>query len=125
MVLGQITPGPIGMTASFIGYSMYGFPGAVVAIVSMLLPSFILLVIVVPYFDKMNRSSYFNKAMYGVLCSFAGLLLAVTMRFAAGIEWGLIPIVFTTAAFIVLLFKVDILWVVLGGAIISIFAFSQ
>jgi chromate transporter len=125
MVLGQITPGPIGMTASFIGYSMYGFAGAIVAAISMLLPSFILLVIVVPYFDKMNRSSYFNKAMYGVLCSFAGLLLAVTMRFAAGIEWGIIPVIFTIAAFIVLLFKVDILWVVLGGAVISIFAFSQ
>ena len=125
MVLGQITPGPIGMTASFIGYSVYGFTGAIVATVSMLLPSFILLVLVVPYFDKMNKWPYFNKAMYGILCSFAGLLLAVTMRFAAGIEWGIIPIIFTAAAFIVLLFKVDILWVVLGGAIISIFSFSQ
>jgi chromate transporter len=125
MVLGQITPGPIGMTASFVGYSTYGFAGAIVATISMLLPSFILLVAVVPYFDKMNKSTYFNKAMYGILCSFAGLLLAVTMRFAVGIEWSIIPIIFTVAAFIVLLFKVDILWVVLGGALISIFAFSQ
>lgn len=125
MVLGQITPGPIGMTASFVGYSTYGFAGAIVATISMLLPSFILLVLVVPYFDKMNKSSYFNKAMYGILCSFAGLLLAVTMRFAVGIEWSIISIIFTVAAFVVLLFKIDILWVVLGGAIISIFAFSQ
>jgi chromate transporter len=125
MVLGQITPGPIGMTAAFVGFMTHGFAGAIIATISMLLPSFILLVAVVPYFDKMNKSAYFNKAMYGILCSFAGLLLAVTMQFAAGIEWSIIPLVFTAAAFVVLLFKVDILWVVLGGAIISIFAFSQ
>jgi chromate transporter len=125
MVLGQITPGPIGMTATFAGYSLYGFVGAITATISMLLPSFILLVIVVPYFDKMNKSTYFNKAMYGVLCSFAGLLLAVTIQFASGITWDTIPIIFTIAAFIALLFKLDILWVVLGGALISIFAFRQ
>jgi chromate transporter len=123
MVLGQITPGPISITSTFIGYSVYGFSGAIVATIGMLLPSFILLIIVVPYFARMNKSVYFNKAIYGILCAFVGLLLTVTIRFAAGIEWGLIPILFTTAAFIVLLFKIDILWVVLAGAIISILIF--
>jgi chromate transporter len=125
MVLGQITPGPFAMTATFVGYAVYGLPGAIITTLSMLLPSFIITVLVVPYFARINRSPYFNKAIYGILCSFVGLLITVTIRFATGIEWGIIPIIFTVAAFIVLLFKIDILWVVLGGAVISVLIFRQ
>ena len=122
IVLGQITPGPIVMTSTFVGYFVSGPIGAILATFSVFLPSFVVLVIVVPYFDKLQRSPYFVKAITGVLCSFVGLILAVTLQFAGSISWDTVHILLFSAALIALIVRVDILWVVLGGAIISAFA---
>ena len=120
MALGQVTPGPIVITATFIGYLLYGPVGGVIATVSVFLPSFLIVVGIVPYFDKLRTSPYFNKAIGGILCSFVGLLLSVTFRFALNIPWDFLRIILTVAAFVALLFKVDILWVVLIGTVISV-----
>jgi chromate transporter len=122
IVLGQITPGPIIMTSTFVGYFVSGPVGAILATFSVFLPSFVVLVVVVPYFDKLQRSPYFAKAITGVLCSFVGLILAVTLQFAGSISWDIVHILLFSAALIALIVKVDILWVVLSGAVISAFA---
>jgi chromate transporter len=124
IVLGQITPGPIVITATFVGYLLAGPLGAVVATISIFLPSFLLVIGVSPYFDRLRTSAHFNKVIGGVLCSFVGLLLTVTIRFALNVHWDLPHIVLASAALIALLRKVDILWVVLVGTIISIFMFA-
>jgi chromate transporter len=122
IVLGQITPGPIVMTSTFVGFFVSGPVGALLATFSVFLPSFVVLVIVVPYFDKLQSSQYFAKAITGILCSFVGLILAVTLQFAGDISWDIVHILLFSVALIALVAKVDILWVVLGGAIISAFA---
>jgi chromate transporter len=119
IALGQVTPGPIVITATFVGYLMNGLTGAIIATVSIFLPSFLLVVGVTPYFDKLNTSATFNKAIGGVLCSFAGLLLSVTLHFAWNIPWDAFRVILAAVAFTALIRKVDILWVVLIGAIIS------
>ncbi len=120
IALGQVTPGPIVITATFIGYLLHGFWGGVVASVSVFLPSFMIVIGIVPYFDRVRRSPYFNKMLTGILCSFVGLLLTVTVRFALNIPWDL-PRLFTTGgALVALLMKVDILWVVLIGTGVSL-----
>jgi len=123
IVLGQVTPGPIVITATFIGYLLDGLLGGVVATVSIFLPSFLLIVGVAPYFERLRASPIFQKVISGVLCSFVGLLATVTIRFALNIHWDLAHALLSGAALIALLLKVDILWVVLIGTILSIVLF--
>ncbi len=119
IAMGQITPGPIVVTATFVGYLMYGVMGAIVATVSIFLPSILLLIGIVPYFDRLRASSYFNRAVEGILFSFVGLLLIVTIRFALYIPWDTYRVVLVLAAFVALLLRVDIVWVVLIGTVVS------
>ena len=123
IAMGQITPGPIVITATFIGYLLYGARGAMVATISIFLPSFLMVVGIAPYFEKLRSSPYFNKTVRGILCSFVGLLLSVTIRFALNVHWDLTHIIIGILAFALLLFKVDILWVVLAGTVISMAVF--
>jgi chromate transporter len=120
IALGQVTPGPIVITATFVGYMVYGPIGAIVATVSVFLPSFMIVVGVVPYFDRLRNSIYFARAIRGVLCSFVGLLLTVTFRFASELPWDLPRVSLAAAAFVALLLKVEIIWIVLVGTGIAI-----
>jgi chromate transporter len=124
IVLGQVTPGPIVITATFIGYLLGGPLGGVIATISIFLPSFILVIAASPYFDRLRTSPSFNKVIGGVLCSFVGLLLTVTIRFALNAHWDLSHLLLASSAFVALLLKVDILWVVVIGTIISVIVFA-
>jgi chromate transporter len=120
IVLGQVTPGPIVMTATFIGYLLKGPLGGLIATICVFLPSFLIVVGIVPYFDRLRSSPHFNKVITGILCSFVGLLLTVTIRFALNIPWDVPRTLLAGAAFIALILKADILWVVLVGTGISL-----
>jgi chromate transporter len=124
IVLGQVTPGPIVITATFIGYLLGGPLGGVIATISIFLPSFIVVVGIAPYFDRLRASPSFNKVIGGVLCSFVGLLLTVTIRFALNVHWDLSHLLLASSALIALLLKVDILWIVVIGTIISVIMFA-
>jgi chromate transporter len=121
IALGQITPGPIVITATFVGYVLYGLLGAVVATVSIFLPSFLIVIGVTPYFDRLRNSAYFYGVISAVLCSFVGLLLTVTFRFASNIPWDIPRVLLAAAAFVALLFKVEVIWIVLAGTVVSMF----
>jgi chromate transporter len=115
-----VTPEQSVIMAPFIGCWLYGLLGGLVATVSVFLPSFIMVVGFTPYLDRLRTSPYFNKVVGGILCSFVGLLLTVTVRFAGNVTWDSFRVVLTGVAFIALLLKVDILWVVVVGAVISV-----
>jgi chromate transporter len=123
IVLGQFTPGPIVITATFVGYLVHGFPGAIVATIAIFLPSFLILIGVAPWYDRMRSSPWFTKAIGGILCSFVGLLLSVTIRFGLNVQRDWTHVALAIAAFAALYYKVDILWVVLAGTAVSAFAF--
>lgn len=123
IALGQVTPGPIVITATFIGYLIRGVWGGILATVSIFLPSFVMVVGVAPYFDRLRTSLYFNKIIQGVLCSFVGLLFTVTIRFALNVHWDISHILLASAGLTALLLKVDILWVVISGIFSSIILF--
>jgi chromate transporter len=123
IVLGQVTPGPIVITATFIGYLLQGPLGGLVATISIFLPSFLLVIGVSPFFDRLRASPYFNKAIAGVLCSFVGLLFTVIFRFAWNVQWNYQLLSLAGAALIALLLKMDILWVVGIGFIVSVILF--
>jgi len=119
IALGQITPGPIVITATFVGYLLAGIPGAIVGTASVFTPSLIILTIVVPYFDRLQHNPFIQRGLRGALVSFVGLLLAVAIRFSVAAQWSVLSVIIAVAAFVAFRLKVDILWVVLAGAGIS------
>jgi chromate transporter len=121
IALGQITPGPIVITATFVGYMLYGLIGAAVATVGVFLPSFLIVIGVTPYFDRLRNAAHFYGIINAVLCSFVGLLLTVTFRFASNIPWDIPRVLLAAAAFVALYFKIEIVWIVLVGTVVSIF----
>jgi chromate transporter len=123
VALGQITPGPIIITATFVGYVLDGLVGALTATVSVFLPSFLLVVGLVPHVDRLRRSLTFNKALNSILCSFVGLLLITTLRFAVNVPWDPTRTLLASATFGALLWQVEILWVVLIGTVVSVLVF--
>jgi chromate transporter len=123
IALGQFTPGPIVITATFVGYMVYGLAGAIIATVAIFLPSFLILIGVAPWFDKVRSTPWLTRAIGGVLCSFLGLLFTVTIRFALNVHWDLPHTALAGAALAALLLKVDLLWVVLAGTAASVFLF--
>ena len=123
IALGQVTPGPIIITATFVGYLVRGFPGALVATAAIFTPSFVVLVAVTPFFDRLKNARHFSGATRGILASFVGLLCYMTIRFAVAVPWELSKILFGIAVIVALARKVNILYVVLIGSVISIIIF--
>lgn len=123
IVLGQFTPGPIVITATFVGYMIHGLSGALIATVAVFLPSFLILIGIAPWFDRIRSSPLISRALGGILCSFVGLLFTVTVRFGLNVDRDWQHAILALAAFAALAFKVDILWVVLAGSAVSAFVF--
>ncbi len=123
IALGQVTPGPIVITSAFVGYMLYGIGGAIVASAAILTPSFLMVVFVTPVFDRLKSSAFFTGATKGILASFVGLLFYVMVKFGLAVPWDLARLVFVAAAFFALVRKVDMLYVIPIGAVVSIIIF--
>lgn len=119
IAMGQVTPGPIVITATFIGYQVAGLAGAVLATVAVFLPSFLILILVVPHFDRMKRNPWVQRLLRGILAGFVGLLVAVLVKFGLAAPWSVPSVLLAGGAFTALMLKVDVPWVVLPGALIS------
>ncbi len=109
IALGQVTPGPIILTATFIAYRIAGPLGAIVGTAAVLSPSFLMVWLTVPYFDRLQHSPLFRRALRGVLASFVGLLTAVTAQFAGAVPWTGASLLVVVAAFVALRCKIEIL----------------
>ncbi len=123
IALGQVTPGPIVITSTFVGYIISGTAGALVATVAVFTPSFLMVIAVTPVMDKLRTSAYFTKGTKGILASFVGLLFFVTVKFSFAVPWDMIKVLLVCAAFFALFKKVDILYVVLVTSAVSLFIF--
>lgn len=76
MALGLITPGPVAITATFIGQMAAGLPGAFLATVAIFLPSFVFTVLASAYLHRFRESIWIRRAMDGIAPAVTGLLLA-------------------------------------------------
>lgn len=123
LALGQVTPGPIVITATFVGYLTYGFWGGVVATIAIFIPSFLFVVGTVPYYDHLHGSQLYQKMFQGILFSFVGLLLSVTIKLALVVPWSWFPGLLAAGAFLSLLLGAEILWVVIAGIGIAVVMF--
>jgi len=66
LAIGQLTPGPIIMVAAYVGYKVAGVSGAVVAAIAIFLPSFALMLSIVPVLDRVRRLAWIKAAMKGI-----------------------------------------------------------
>jgi chromate transporter len=123
IALGQVTPGPIVITSTFVGYLTYGIAGAFIATVAIFTPSFLMVLTITPVMDRLKTSVYFSRATKGILASFVGLLFFVTVKFGLAVPWDIVRMALAAASFMALMKEVDILYVVLITAVISVFAF--
>jgi chromate transporter len=112
IALGQVTPGPIIITATFVGYLTLGTTGAFVSTISILMPSVLIVIATAPMFDRLKSSSYFPGIAKGIPASFVGLLLFVTIKFILAVHWDLLSLLLAVAVFLALIRKVDILYIV-------------
>jgi chromate transporter len=80
--IGQVTPGPVFTTATFVGYVTAGWPGAVVATVGIFLPSFLFVALLTQIVDRMRASSTFGAVLDGVNATAIGLMAGVSLVLA-------------------------------------------
>ena len=123
LALGQITPGPIVITATFVGFLAYGFWGGIVATIAIFTPSFLFVVGTVPYHDRLRSSQLYQKMFQGILFSFVGLLLSVTIKLALAVPWSWSSGLLVAGAFLALLLGAEIFWVVIAGIALAIMVF--
>jgi len=123
LALGQVTPGPIVITATFVGFIAFGFWGGVVATIAIFIPSFLFVVGTVPYYDRLRSSQLYQKMFQGILFSFVGLLLSVTIKLALAVQWSWFSGLLAAGAFLSLLLGAEILWVVVAGIGIAVIMF--
>ena len=120
IAMGQITPGPIVITATFVGYRLGGLLGALLGTIAVFFPSFVIVMTLAPHYDRIKRSRYVQIMVRGILAAFLGMLLFVVYRFGQEAlpdwrTWALMA-----AAWIALWRKVDLLLVVGAGAGVSL-----
>ncbi|MEM7593414.1 MAG: chromate transporter [Cyanobacteria bacterium P01_A01_bin.83] len=123
IAIGQITPGPVFTTATFVGYLLAGNAGAIAGTVGIFLPAFLLVGIVNPWVTKLRQSSWAGGFLDGVNAASLGLMAGVTYTLgrAALIDW-LTPIVAILSAIAILRFKINPIWLVMAGGAIGLIA---
>jgi chromate transporter len=123
IALGQITPGPIVITATFVGYKVAGMLGALLGTLAVFFPSFLMVTGLAPHYERIKRSRHVQLMVRGILAAFMGMMLFVAYRFAqeALIDWRAWALM--AAAWFALWRKVDLLLVVGAGAALSVVLF--
>jgi chromate transporter len=119
IALGQITPGPFLITATFIGYKMGGILGGALATFAIFSPSFVMTLVFTEVFTHLRNLRAVRGALAGVLAAFVGLLAVVVLQL--GSVALNVPVAFALAgaAFVaVRFFKLDVLWVFAGGLVL-------
>lgn len=120
VAVGQFTPGPVFTTATFIGYQINGLGGAFAATTGIFLPSFLLVLILKPIFNKLIKSEIIKRILEGINTASLGLMSVVSFKLGLS---SLTDVFSVTLAIIsiTLLFKTKInsAWLILTGGIIS------
>ncbi len=120
IAIGQLTPGPVLTTATFIGYILAGSTGAVVATLGIFGPSFLFVLATNPLIPRLRQSAIAGAFLDAVNVSTIGLMAAVTVELTRGtlIDWGAWLIALVSAV-VLFRYKINSAWLVLGGALVG------
>lgn len=126
IALGQITPGPILISATFIGYKVAGVLGAACATAAIFTPPAVLMVTTSQALDAIKSSAAVRAALHGIHCAVVGMILvagfvilrsALPQPFSVAGVWPA-ALIFIAAAIAMMRYRVDVLWIIpVSGAL--------
>ena len=120
VAIGQFTPGPLSTTATFIGYLLAGWPGAVLCTIAMFLPGFVLVAVTQPLIPRLRASKVASALLDGVVAASLGLMAAVAASLARSSLVAPVPLAMFVVALVVLLrWRINSAWLVVAGAAIG------
>jgi chromate transporter len=117
IAVGQITPGPLFTTATFIGYLLAGPTGACLATTGMFLPAFVFVALSAPLIPRLRQSKTASAFLDGVNAASFALMAAVTLRLIGGAFVDVATVLLGVASAMVLLMtRLNPIWLVLCAA---------
>ncbi|HEX5136224.1 MAG TPA: chromate transporter [Planctomycetota bacterium] len=118
VAVGQVTPGPVLSTATFLGYGLGGVPGALVATVGIFLPSFVFVAMLGPLAARLRGAAWTGPFLASVRVVSFALLVAVLAQFCVRLDGkgGALAVVALAAS---VRFKVAAHWLILAGALVG------
>jgi chromate transporter len=121
VAVGQVTPGPVFTTATFIGYVLAGVPGAIVATVGIFLPAFVFVAISGPLVPRLRTSRVAGAALDAVNAASLALMAVVTWQLgrAALVSVPAVAIALVAGALLATQ-RVNVAWLILGGALAGV-----
>jgi chromate transporter len=121
IAMGQVTPGPLSTTATFIGYLLGGFPGAAIATVAIFLPAFFFVAISGPLVPRLRQSPLAGAVLDGVNVAAMALIAVVTWQLfrSAVVDWTTLVLA-GLSFFLLIRYRINSVWLVLGGAAIGV-----
>ena len=119
--IGQFTPGPVLSTATFIGYQLGGFWGAIAATAGIFMPSFLFVWLLNPLIPKMRKSKVLGYFLDSINVAAVAIMLAVliTMSKQTLVDWQATLIAVVSGVLIFGFKKVSVMWVLIIGAILG------
>jgi len=124
IALGQVTPGPILITATFVGYKVSNLLGAFMATLGIFFPSFFILVLLIPYHERLKGVDKVQMMEQGILGSFIGMLALVLYNFGKASLVDIPRILMAAAAFFALYEKISLSYILLAGGALSILIYG-
>lgn len=123
VAVGQVTPGPVFTTATFVGYVLAGGPGAAVATLGIFLPAFVFVAISGPLVPRLRRSAIAGAALDGINVASLALMAVVAWQLGrAALVDGFTVVLAVTSAALLLRYRTNSAWLVLGGAVLGLAA---
>lgn len=120
VAVGQLTPGPVFTTATFIGYIVAGTSGAALSTLAIFLPSFVFVAIVYPMVPRLRGSAWMSAFLDGVNVAAIGLMLAVTWQLgrSAVVDWPSAALALV-ATILLLRWRINSVWLIAGAGVIG------
>jgi chromate transporter len=122
VAVGQVTPGPVFTTATFLGYLLRGTPGAIVATTGIFLPAFVLVALSAPLIPKIRASRLAGAALDGINVASLALMALVTWQLArsALVDWITIALAVVSALLLFRLPRLNSAWLIVGAGLIGV-----
>jgi len=121
LALGQLTPGPVLMIAAYVGYKLAGIGGAIVAASAAFLPSFVIMLAILPVLDRVRQMAWVKATMKGMAPAVIGVLAVSLIRLSPAAvpdPFALLILIATIAATLAL--RVGAFKVMIGGAVLGV-----
>lgn len=120
LTLAQTAPGPISLnTAVFVGYKCRGFLGALMAILGVILPSFLIILAVAIFFSEIRNNEWVDAAFKGMRPAVVALIVAPILGLTHGMRWWSMAVAAATAL-AVWYFGISPVWLLVAGAVVGL-----